>query len=432
MQSEEDMSADARQILLSFRATAVTYNDMLDILQETGRESRYDVTIFDRYGSFLATSYTSEHPDSIPASHTISVLDRLVTGSSNDIEIINQKESDRIYVYGITTTSDNELYFIQISRLKSEIFKPVKTIRWIIYSGMFISIAIILFVSFIFSQYLSRPILQLTEASGKIADGDTNHRIRLNRNDEFGKLADSLNQMADRLRSDNEQLLLANEKQKQFYVDITHEIRNPLHTIMGTLEMLQMDQLSDDARKKYLKSALNQSERINRLFNDMMMLQRSDLDNHFIHKKPFDLSILTQRLQEAYQTLIAEKKLNFFVEVEPVRVLGDKDKIEQVLDNLISNAVKYTPNGSIRLSSEVAGNEVFIRLEDTGIGIAAEHIPRLFDRFYRTDKARSRDQGGTGLGLAVVKSILDAHGSTIQIESTPGVGTAISFSLPTA
>jgi len=429
MQSEDDMGADARQILLSFQVAANSIADLEDMLAETGKLSRYDVTLFDQYGTTIATSRIVDTADTLFPNTPLTSLDNLLAGSRLQLITVNEAQFDRIFMYGLVSTADGEVFFTEISRLKSEIFKPIKTIRWIIYSGMFTSIAIILFVSFIFSQYLARPILQLTEASQKIADGDTAHKIYLNRNDEFGTLADSLNQMADKLRQENEQLVQANSRLKQFYADITHEIRNPLHTISGTLEMLEIEHLPEKDRHKYLKSAINQSDRLNRLFKDLMMLQRAELDDHFINLKTFNLSEIAIRIQDAYEGILKESNVKLKVDVPNLKVCADKDKIEQVIENLISNAIKYTPEGTVYLKAKAQVETVLIEVIDTGIGISEDHLPRLFDRFYRTDKARSRDRGGTGLGLAVVKNILDAHNAKITVESTPNQGTCFCFEL---
>ena len=132
-----------------------------------------------------------------------------------------------------------------------------------------------------------------------------------------------------------------------------------------------------------------------------------------------------------YIPIANEKGIDLsFVELTKTRVLGDNEKLEQVMDNLISNAIKYTNDGQILVKTLKNDHRIRIEVVDTGIGIDEEHLDRLFDRFYRTDKARSRDKGGTGLGLAVVKGILSAHQTQIQVESTIGVGTKFFFSLP--
>jgi signal transduction histidine kinase len=254
----------------------------------------------------------------------------------------------------------------------------------------------------------------------------------LDRSDEFGTLAQSLNRMASRLRDDARELQKANERQRQFFADITHEIRNPLHTIMGSLEMLEAGLPDEEKRQKYIANARGQADRIHRLFKDLMSLQRYDSDEYYIERKVFDLSTLTRRLFTLYEDQSQAKGLRLNVDQHEQLVVADPDKMEQVLENLISNAIKYTSKGRIEVRYEYIpqDNEVEIEVEDTGVGIADTHLDRLFDRFYRTDKARSRDKGGVGLGLSVVKSILDAHHSEIEVLSNIEQGTTFRFRLP--
>jgi signal transduction histidine kinase len=297
---------------------------------------------------------------------------------------------------------------------------------------MFISIGLVVLVSAFVARSISRPIRQLTNIAQAIAGGDVNRKIFLKRKDEFGTLADSLNQMASRLRRENLKLLELNKRQRQFYADITHEIRNPLHTLMGALEMLEMPDLPEEQREQYLRLVRRQAERMNRLFRDLMTLQRYDADEQFVQPQSFDISKLTQSLYDAYAATAERQGIALSISTEPARVYADPNKIEQVLDNLLSNALKYTNQGEVRLSYHKKARYLRIWVEDTGIGIAPQHWERLFDRFYRTDQARSRTEGGTGLGLAVAKSILDAHGSNIHVESQQQEGTTFYFDLPLA
>ncbi|MDX1592355.1 MAG: HAMP domain-containing sensor histidine kinase, partial [Balneolaceae bacterium] len=270
----------------------------------------------------------------------------------------------------------------------------------------------------------------LESAARDIAEGNVNRTLDLDRKDEFGDLASSLNRMAERFRSDNDEIKKLYEKQRQFFADITHEIRNPLHTIAGSLEMLQMKGLDPGKRDHYLQTAMRQTERINRLFKDLLTLQRYDSDSYFIERKSFDLSGVIQHVVELYREEAERKGLELRYDDNPQTVYADPDKIEQVIENLVSNAVKYTGEGKIEIQVSREDENVVVAIQDTGIGISRNHLERLFDRFYRTDKARSRDKGGTGLGLAVVKSILNAHGTDIHVESEAGTGTNFSFVLP--
>lgn len=338
---------------------------------------------------------------------------------------------ERVYVMRDVVGSKNPAIRLELSLPRETLFEPVKTIRWIIYTGMFISIGIILLVSRRVATSLSKPIRALDEAASRIADGDVTLQIRLDRPDEFGTLATSINRMAERLRADLAQLEATSERQSRFYADIAHEIRNPLHNLMAAVEMARLDTLPADKRDQYLRNAADQAERLSLLFNDLLTLQRSDADPNFVSMSDVALDGILRKCRSAYADAAAAKGLRLDVPETGLHVRADAGKLEQVFDNLISNAIKYTTAGRVWVEAEAMDAGVVIRVCDTGQGIPPEHLPMVFDRFYRTDKARSRDSGGTGLGLAVVKSILDAHGGDVRIASEVGKGTIVMITLGT-
>lgn len=424
-QGEEQIINDSEWLGITIQNLRVDGNFETN-LNEAARTSGYRMAIYDDEGMLFAeVPYNRQ----IQAEEVLS--DSLIyeIEQKNEVLLLDDTETEQLITFTHIESTENPARYLKVSIFKDQVYAPIKTIRWIIYTGMFISIGLVIIVSILFSRYISRPILQLESTARDIAKGNTNRTLNLDRKDEFGQLADSLNQMADRLRDDNLELKRMYQKQSQFFADITHEIRNPLHTISGALEMLQMHDLNDDQKKKYIKTASRQTHRINRLFKDLVTLQRYDSDDHFIKMKPFDLQILINTLQELLEPDAEEKGLSLICDGDPIRVKGDPDKIEQVLENLVSNAIKFTPEGHVRINTKDSGDSVIIEVEDSGIGISEEHLERLFDRFYRTDKARSRDKGGTGLGLAVVKSILNAHGTEIHVESEPGKGSKFWFKL---
>ncbi|TVR29943.1 MAG: sensor histidine kinase [Balneolaceae bacterium] len=395
-------------------------------LNEVARTSGYQIAVYDEEGHLFAKV---PYIDDIEASSMFNaaMVDTLTV--LQDVYLNNEPGSDKIEAYAMLSKDHNPARFLEVSIFKDQIYEPIKTIRWIIYTGMFISIGLVILVSILFSRYISRPILQLESAARDIAEGDVTRTLNLDRNDEFGKLATSLNRMAERFRQDNQEMKRLYDKQSQFFADITHEIRNPLHTIAGSLEMLQMESLQKKQREHYLQTALRQTERINRLYKDLVTLQRYDSDSYFIEKQKFDLCKTIKHVVDLYQKEAAEKGINLKYDQDYRVVVGDPDKIEQVIDNLVSNAIKYTNKGEIEIKVTDEDGHVSVHVIDTGIGISSEHLDRLFDRFYRTDKARSRDKGGTGLGLAVVKSILSAHDSDVMVKSKPGEGSDFSFRL---
>ena len=341
----------------------------------------------------------------------------------------NDDADERVYVMRDVVGSRNPAIRLELSLPRETLFEPVKTIRWIIYTGMFISIGIILLVSRRVAKSLSKPIRALDEAASRIADGDVTHQIRLDRPDEFGTLATSINRMAERLRADLAQLEATSERQSRFYADIAHEIRNPLHTLMASLDMARLEQIPVEKRVQYVDNARHQTDRLSRLFNDLLTLQRFDADAHPVHIQPLELNPVLEKLRDVYAGLAERKGLRLDIPATDAFVMADAGKLEQVLDNLISNAVKYVHQGRVWVDISPTSGGVELSVGDTGPGIAPEHLPNLFDRFYRTDKARSRDNGGTGLGLAIVKSILDAHEVGIRVQSDLGIGTRFSFTL---
>ncbi len=390
----------------------------------------YEIALFDSSGTVLVSASTSPSEFSDSREFLTDSLKKELDETSAQV-IINEEELENLISFHRFGENSFEARYLRISQNKDDLYAAEASIRHLIYGAMIGSILVVIIVSFFFARYLAKPIKQLNDAALGIAAGDLDRELHLEREDEFGMLADSLNQMAGTLKADNEKLKLLNEKQNQFFADITHEVRNPLHTISGALEMLQIPSLETPKKTQYLETAQKQVERVVRLFEDIKSLQRYDYDESYIQKSVFDLNQLIQEVTKTYSPIAKEKEISMLAGTKgKVSVHADRDKIEQVLDNLISNAVKYTNEGQIVVSSEFSDNGlVKISVKDSGIGINQEHLDRLFDRFYRTDKARSRDKGGTGLGLAVVKGILNAHQKDIFVDSSPGEGSTFFFYL---
>jgi signal transduction histidine kinase len=397
--------------------------------EQAARISGYHLALYDSTGR-LVTSYQQQKSSFAPYQSLPAGIKTSLKARDELALLPRDTESEYLTSYIQLVDSTGQRQYMQVAQLKDEIYAPIKTIRWIIYYGMFISIGLVIIVSIWMARYLTKPITQIKNAARDIAEGEVKREIDLKRGDEFGTLATSLNQMASKLREDTRQIKRYAEKQRQFFADITHEIRNPLHTISGALEMLELEKISAEQQGKYIQTAKKQTDRISRLFKDLKTLQRYDSDEYFIEPKRFDLAEVAEHMVEWHADKAGQKSIALQVDQHACMAVGDPGKIEQVVDNLVSNALKYTSSGEVKLSYTQQDEEVRIAVSDTGIGISEEHLDRLFDRFYRTDKARSRDKGGTGLGLAVVKSILTAHGTDIHVESTVGGGTRFWFNLP--
>ena len=223
---------------------------------------------------------------------------------------------------------------------------------------------------------------------------------------------------------------------KDFVANVSHELRTPLSVIKGYVETLVdgAEDIPEEDRARFLKTIQRHTERLNSLLEDLLVLSRLESINPGIRSESIDLNTLLATIVDDYRARPAGKAHGFdFLADEAVTMVPiDPLKITQVVENLIDNAIKYTPNNSTILLSVTLKdlNEVVVCLRDNGLGIPKEDIPHVFERFYRVDKGRSREKGGTGLGLSIVKHIIQLHSGRVWVESQQGQGTAFFFSLP--
>jgi signal transduction histidine kinase len=219
---------------------------------------------------------------------------------------------------------------------------------------------------------------------------------------------------------------------RRFTADASHELRTPLTAIRTETEVALRQSLSTADYRHLLGSILEECERLARLTDQLLTLSREDAGVACSASESVELSALLDRVLETMRPLAEAKGLHLCMDTkEVIRVLGDDMRFRQVFYNLLDNAIKYTPEeGTIEVRLERQSRGAVVTVRDTGIGIPPEHLPRVFDRFYRVDKARSREQGGTGLGLSIAKTIVTAHGGHVELASTPGQGTMCTVVLP--
>jgi two-component system, OmpR family, phosphate regulon sensor histidine kinase PhoR len=232
------------------------------------------------------------------------------------------------------------------------------------------------------------------------------------------------------------EILRANEQfRKEFLMNLAHELRTPIFTVQGYVDTLLNGALDDPAvNKKFLSNASKGIDRLVRLVDDLGEISKLESGRIPIIQETFVIQDLISDVYEELSLNAAEKKiaLNFKRGTEgALQVYADKPRIKQVLVNLIENAIKYgNENGNITAGCYVMDDKhIYVEISDDGPGIAEEHLPRIFERFYRADRSRSRTIGGTGLGLAIVKHIVEAHGQTVNVRSKPGVGSSFGFTL---
>jgi heavy metal sensor kinase len=270
-----------------------------------------------------------------------------------------------------------------------------------------------------------KPVDQISQAARDIGERDLSQRIEVNTRDELGRLASTLNQMIERLQE-------AFKRQQQFTGDASHELRTPLAVIQAESSLALQKERSVSDYQKSLETITQEAHYMSSIIDRLLTLARADDGKERLVFKEVNLGKLIQDLGMDAEILCREKGLAFHLdETHDSVVKGDEAMLRQLFFNLLDNAIKYTPSGgTVSVSLRTEGQMAIVAITDTGIGIAPEDIPFIFERFYRVDKARSRVGGGTGLGLAISQRIAEAHGGKIEVESQVGKGSTFTVSLP--
>ncbi|MBD3920377.1 HAMP domain-containing histidine kinase [Paenibacillus sp. PR3] len=284
-------------------------------------------------------------------------------------------------------------------------------------------ISILLFL--ISTRYIVKPITRLTDATKRLAQGNYNHRLSTGRRDEIGQLAEHFMTMSREL----ERVDLARQ---QFVSNVSHEIQSPLTSIQGFAKVLAQGDLPEEERQQYASIVEAESRHLSMLSKQLLLLSTLEQGEEALNKKDISLRGHIRQAVEMLHWQLEEKDLLLKLSIpESVSVHGDEVLLMQVWTNLLNNAANHIPSGrSIEVLAEDTQSFTRVVISDTGEGIAPEHLPYLFDRFFRVDRARERASGRTGLGLAIVKRIVQLHEGTIEVSSSQGEGTRFTVTLP--
>ncbi|WP_444544565.1 sensor histidine kinase [Reticulibacter mediterranei] len=283
-----------------------------------------------------------------------------------------------------------------------------------------------LLLALLFANTLLKPLHTLKAVAGRMEQGDLSQRVSIKDKGEIGALAHAFNAMAESLsRSEQVRRNLVN--------DVAHELRNPLMNIRGSLELLCDGVLKPTPET--LASLYEETSLLSRLVSDLQDVSLAEAGRLRLACRPVELVEVVKQTVQIVQPQLEQKHLALHVHYSPYLppIYADHERVAQILRNLLRNAITHTPGGGeISITATASASLVSISVRDTGTGIAPEHLPYIFERFYRADPSRSRTTGGTGLGLAIVKQVVQAHGGQITVASKKGEGTSFTFTLPTA
>lgn len=295
--------------------------------------------------------------------------------------------------------------------------------RTLIWVGS-IAILLVLLVALWQSRSIVHPLREMADASRRLAKGDYNQRVQVQRNDELGDMATAFNQMAVDLSQQS-------ELRRQMMADVAHELRTPLSVLRIDLESME-DGLME-ASPENVRALQSEVRYLSNLVDDLRMLSLADAGDLKIEKSPVELNSLVREMVERQQNAAREQKIKMTVHYaeNEIFVMGDPQRLSQVMVNLLSNAIQHTlPDYEITTKIEVENRLARVSVTNFGTWIPKEDLERIFDRFYRLERSRNRDQGGSGLGLSIARSLINAHGGKIWAESEQGTSTTFIFTLP--
>jgi heavy metal sensor kinase len=321
---------------------------------------------------------------------------------------------------------DTRLYRIRVAYPEDEITDLLQNL----FSIFLLLIPIVLLISVLGGYFLAkkslRPVDEITQTARKITATNLQERIHVaNSRDEIGRLTETLNEMIERLEA-------SFEKVTQFSMDASHELRTPLTIMRGEIELALRETQATDFYRETLASLLEEVVRMARIIDGLILLAKADGNDVKLEKKPIRLDVLANEIKEDAEVLAERKQISISIlKLDEATVMGDEIRLRQLMLNLVDNAVKYTSGGGkVTLSLEMSDGNARFMVEDTGIGIPPKHLEKIFDRFYRIDKSRSRLPDGLGLGLSISKWVAEAHGGRLLVESKVGKGSKFTVILP--
>lgn len=277
----------------------------------------------------------------------------------------------------------------------------------------------------LFSHSVYRPLKKITAGANEYATGNLDYNIPVDTNDEMGYLATTLNYMSDELSK-------SEEYQRKFVANVSHDFRSPLTSIKGFVEAIMDGTIPVEMQDRYLKIVVDETERLEKLTQSLLTLDKLDSRGRPLHMRDFDINRTIKNTVATFEGTCRKKMITIelHLESETLMVHADMEQIQQVLYNLIDNAIKFSPDNSvIKAETSERHGTVFVSVKDSGVGIPREKQNKIWDRFYKIDSSRGKDRKGTGLGLSIVREIISAHNQNINVISTEGVGTEFIFTL---
>ena len=310
----------------------------------------------------------------------------------------------------------------------SRIYRYRRLFQRVLFAILMTIMVFALIPLFIYQTKIRKPLEEITEGARKYSEGILDYQIPVRGDNDLSYVARSLNYMADHLDKNN-------EYQLRFLANISHDFRSPLTSIKGFANAMRDGVIPPDLYPKYLGTISYEADRLEKLTHNLTVLNDLDVNRHKLNMEVFDINQVILQVLQSSEELGRQGSIRLTrrFENETLMVRADEEKIQQVLYNLIDNAIKFSPSDSeVVVQTYCTKKKAFISVKDHGKGIAKDELAKIWDRFYKSDSSRGKDRKGSGLGLSIVRDIINAHNEKINVISTEGVGTEFLFTLPRA
>lgn len=338
------------------------------------------------------------------------------------------EDDARLSVIAPITNNMSTKGYVAIHYMMSSLYQKRGEYLFIVQILFLAIYALVSLILVFYYRSVHRPLSDIEKGVSEYANGNLSYRIPIQTEDELGFLANNLNYMADKMNRNG-------QYQRQFISNVSHDFRSPLTSIKGYVEAMRDGTIPVEMQDKYLGIIAYEADRLEKLTQGLLTLNELDIHKRLLNIQNFDINDAIKKAAATYEGDCTRRHilLELILSGKELYASADVEQIQQVLHNLLNNAIKFSPdNSTITIETTEKNDKIFVSVKDHGIGIPKDSIFKIWERFYKTDTSRGRDQKGTGLGLSIVKEIIHAHDQNINVISTEGIGTEFIFTLEKA
>lgn len=420
--SADEMTAATE---LSFSEDGSLNSDKIKIIyDEYSKLSGYDIALVGEYGETLVRS---ESADEITGAISGSTLAALPPEKSFSTGNFDGYLTDTCFVT-ITPFTMGEIGYYMVVYVSTEAYyEYIRSIVTIFAAIFAVSAALTFIILYFVTRNMMKPVSEMTAAAERFGKGDFSKKLDISESNEFGTLAASMNNMAYSLAG-------FEKSRKSFIANVSHELKTPMTSIGGFVDGILDGTIPQSQQKHYLTLVSEEINRLSRMVRSMLNISKYESGEIKMKLERFDITALTVKTVLLFEKRIGDRHVDVLgLDTDPHYIMADEDLVQQIIYNLVENAIKFVNiGGYISFGFEEKDGKIRVSVRNSGGGLTEEEIPRVFDRFYKTDESHGKDKTGVGLGLAIVRSIINLHGGSILVKSTPGEYTEFSFLLPLA